>query len=424
MNVVNKDFRDWFLAYHFAEHLKKETPSLLCLLGGEQNAYLHEILQQIGTTRIVRDLSVFAAEKVDDKAIVLLEATPAQPLCSVLHSALPRSTVIWDIAAVYADYEARRLPKDYLLDEFHVVTEDGWMDYTALRDRISAGYIARYIAKRFQCKQHMLFNKLEIETMNRCNGRCAFCPVHYAADPRPFCQMKESLFLRILKQLAELSYTGALGLFSNNEPLLDRRLPYFAQLARKALPDAFLYIYTNGSLLTETNLPGLLQNLDWIHVDCYTDQPILSPQMEHLRKMCQKWNVPSEKISFHLRNRNELLTTRAGTAPNRTQAVTVKSLCPLPFSQMIVRPDGKVSQCCNDALGRTDYGDLNTQTLEEIWFGEPLESLRRDMLSKGRKASPLCYDCDTIFTSLPYEERSLRNESIPFFPDYSNFSDG
>lgn len=32
--------------------------------------------------------------------------------------------------------------------------------------------------------------------------------------------------------------------------------------------------------------------------------------------------------------------------------------CMLPFMQLIVRPDGKVSRCCQDALGRLPWGIL------------------------------------------------------------------
>lgn len=420
MIVVNKDFRDWFLAYHLEQHLQKGTHTLLCLIGGEGNAYLREVLLRYPVVNTIRDLSATAFGQA---ALVILETLPIRQQEAALRSASASGAAVWDIISLYTVYETVRLPTDYLLDEFHTTMEADWLNYTVCRDRISCDYISRYIAKRYQDGQQTLFNKLEIETVNRCNGKCAFCPVNRTADPRPYQRMEESLFLQILGQLEQLSYTGALGIFSNNEPLLDVRFPAFARSARKALPDAFLYIYTNGSLLTEANLPVLLQTLDWIHVDCYTDQPALPPKMEHLRALCQKWNVPPEKISFHLRNPKELLTTRAGTAPNRGSAVAVHSLCPLPFSQMVVRPDGKVSQCCNDALGRATLGDLSCQTLEEVWFGESLESLRKSMLSNGRAGNALCCRCDTIFTCLPYEERSLRDEPVSFFPHHSDLSD-
>ncbi len=417
MNVVNRDFRDWFLAYHLDRRLQIEKPELLCLTAGNENAYMQDVISKYKSMRVVWDLSAFAHEQSSKKVLALLKLPSGQRREDI--AAFACGADVWNIAADYADYESKRLPQDYLLNEFHVGTEADFLDYTTQRDSISAEYIIRYIKKRFIGKQKAFFNKLEIETINRCNGTCSFCPVNQTKDPRPLKRMEERLFSNIIHQLKERSYSGALGLFSNNEPLLDKRLPYFTKLARESLPNAFLYIYTNGILLSEPLLWELLPELDWIHVDCYTGHPELSEEMERLRTLCQKRHVPPEKISFHLRNRNEFLTNRAGTAPNRHQTSEVKSLCTLPFSQMIVRPDGKVSQCCNDALGRATYGDLTVQTLDEVWFGEPMESLRRRLLSAGRKANRLCCGCDTIFTCLSYEERSLRDEPIPFFTDYS-----
>lgn len=407
MHVVHHDFRKWFFAYQLGVRLDAEKPDILCLLGGEPSPYLEEVLSGHRELLVLDDPSTLSCLDGRKKALALLGPLPSDTLRHTLLSSVSDKTSVWDIASKYADYEAERLPRDYVLNEFHYRTESDLAAYTEYRDAISHGYIKRYIHKRYDGTQKVLFNKLEIETINRCNGSCDFCPVNYTHDPRPFRRMDESLFSRIIKQLQALTYSGALALFSNNEPLIDDRLPAFLNLARKALPDAFIYLYTNGILLKEVLLFELLPYLDWIHVDCYTDTPELPQNMERLRQACRERQVPPEKISFHLRNRSELLTTRAGTAPNRSKPLPVRSLCPLPFSQMIIRPDGKVSQCCNDALGQMTLGDLSVQTIEEVWYGKALEALRIAMMNGGRQSCGLCRGCDTIFTSLPYEEWSV-----------------
>lgn len=407
MHVVHHDFRRWFFAYHLGTRLDEQKPNVLCLLGGEPSVYIEEVLSKYPELRILDDPSALSSSDGERKALALLGPMPSDRLKQALETAQSTKTDVWDIASEYADYEAERLPQDYVLNEFHYRTESELATYTARRDAISEGYIRRYICKCYDGMQKVLFNKLEIETINRCNGRCAFCPVNCTRDPRPFRLMDEKLFSNILEQLQALSYSGALALFSNNEPLMDGRLPTFLQLARKSLPNAFIYIYTNGTLLREELLNELFPYLDWIHVDCYTDKPELPKNMDHLRQTCWQRKIPPEKISFHLRNRKELLTTRAGTAPNRGSPLPVHSLCPLPFSQMVIRPDGKVSQCCNDALGQATLGDLTKQSLEDVWYGKALETLRAAMLDGGRQACCLCRGCDTIFTSLPYEERNV-----------------
>lgn len=421
MNVVNKDFRDWFFAYHLSIRLHDKKPDILCLIGGETSVYLRELLINYKDLMITHDISVLLEAQGNLKVIVLI-ALPSSKIQEILRLSA-KNIMIWDLIGEYTDYERVRLPENYVVDEFHFGTEEEFYDYTMRRDAISKGYISHYIKKRHNKVQDVLFNKIEIETMNRCNGFCSFCPVNRKQDPRPFCRMDEALFSKIICQLKDVSYDGALGLFSNNEPLLDNRLPAFAHLARTALPAAFLYIYTNGTLLTEELLSELLSSLDLIHVDCYVNKPELPLDFLKLQRYCIERRIPPEKITFHLRYSKEHLTTRAGTAPNRSMPIKVHSLCPLPFSQMIIRPDGKVSQCCNDALGQMTLGDLNIQTLRQIWFGRPFESLRSSMLSGGRDGNVLCRNCDTIFTCLPYEERSQRDDSIPIFPDHTCVSD-
>lgn len=92
---------------------------------------------------------------------------------------------------------------------------------------------------------------VEIETINRCNNDCSFCPVSKENDLREPMRMPEELFYKIIDELAEMEYKGYLSLFSNNEPLLDTRILDFLAYAVEKLPDAVHAMYTNGMLLTK-----------------------------------------------------------------------------------------------------------------------------------------------------------------------------
>lgn len=49
-------------------------------------------------------------------------------------------------------------------------------------------------------------------------------------------------------------------------------------------------------------------------------------------------------------------------------------ICKLPFTDISIKRDGRVRVCCyNEKI----LGDLNTQTLEEIWNGAEYQELRR-----------------------------------------------
>lgn len=62
---------------------------------------------------------------------------------------------------------------------------------------------------------------------------------------------------------------------------------------------------------------------------------------------------------------------------------------------MIVRPDGKVSLCCNDPLGKYSLGDLNEQSIKEVWYGEQYNTIRNKIIS-GRKNLDKCNRCDVF----------------------------
>ena len=98
-----------------------------------------------------------------------------------------------------------------------------------------------------------------------------------------------------------------------------------------------------------------------------------------------------------MRKKNQKLNTRAGSAPNRINEENKfrpQSPCILPFTQMIIRPDGTATKCCNDPLSKITLGDLNHQTLREIWRGKAYQELRKEMYFNGRQNIPGCEFCD------------------------------
>ena len=105
----------------------------------------------------------------------------------------------------------------------------------------------------------------------------------------------------------------------------------------------------------------------------------------------------SNKVSIHLRKYNEVLSTRGGQSPNNQAQKELNIGCTKPFYQLIIRPDGKVSLCCNDAYGKYTMGDASTERLEDIWQGDKYHDLRQKFLQGGRQAvQGICRYCDTI----------------------------
>lgn len=239
---------------------------------------------------------------------------------------------------------------------------------------------------------------IEIETINRCNGLCAFCPVNRNLDKRDLKKMDDNLFFDIINQLHDMDYCGSIGLYSNNEPLLDKRLEKFAEYARIKLPNAVLYIDTNGTLLNQERFERLMRSLDYMIIDNYSDDLQYIPQINSLLPIIESKEY-SSRVYVCLRKQNELLNNRGGISENRTKSIfKMKSGCVFPFEQMVIRPDGKISLCCNDATGELTLGDLNENTISEIWENEAFSMIRTKMLN-GRQNITKCQSCDTL---VPY----------------------
>ncbi|MBQ8625902.1 MAG: SPASM domain-containing protein [Agathobacter sp.] len=241
-----------------------------------------------------------------------------------------------------------------------------------------------------------LFEHIEIETYNRCNGVCDFCPVSVKAESRKKCLMDIELFKKIIDELADLNYSGRLCLFSNNEPFLDSRIIELHKYARKMLPNARMHLYTNGTLLTLDKFIEIMKYLDELIIDNYNQELKLIPNARRIKEYCEEHPELIERVTIVLRKPKEILATRGGDAPNRHEKISYENTkCVNPFRQMIVRPDGKVSLCCNDPLGKNTMGDLNRSSVTEVWYGEEFRKVR-EALAKGRQYWPHCKYCDVF----------------------------
>lgn len=241
-----------------------------------------------------------------------------------------------------------------------------------------------------------LFNHIEIETINRCNGSCSFCPINHNVDPREKKIMDTSLFENIVEQLAAMDYAGRFATFSNNEPLLDERIIDFNRYARKRLPKARMHLFTNGTLLTLDKFIALTEVLDELIIDNYQQELQLIKPCQEIAAYCKEHPWLARKVTIVLRKPHEVLTSRGGNAPNRKNVGDYgKDRCILPFRQMIVRPDGKISLCCNDAVGKYTLGDLKKESLLDIWNG-PRFAMVRKCLYEGRENWGNCRNCDAF----------------------------
>jgi len=239
---------------------------------------------------------------------------------------------------------------------------------------------------------------VNIETINRCNGKCSFCSANSKNEKRPYKIMNDRLFEKIIDELSEFNYSNFICLYVNNEPFLDKRMPEMLKLVRTRLPYSTVLVFTNGTLLTKEILDGVADCVDIMHVNNYNDTYELTKSSrviyDHIKK--NESHYSNMNVVIQLRYIHEYLTNRAGTAPNRSATKKViKVPCILPFTDLTIFPDGIVGLCCNDALEKTNFGDVNKQNVLEIFHGNNLKKLR-EMMYNGRNCVQFCKHCDYI----------------------------
>jgi radical SAM protein with 4Fe4S-binding SPASM domain len=83
--------------------------------------------------------------------------------------------------------------------------------------------------------------------------------------------------------------------------------------------------------------------------------------------------------------------------------------CPYPWATLHVASNGDVVACSRDLERKTVLGNLLRQSLPEIWNGEPMQALRRNLRDRHPERSGACANCDLPYDGSKYTMRNLIN---------------
>ena len=272
-----------------------------------------------------------------------------------------------------------------------------------IRDRRSEDYIRERLAAQEERPIYPLY--VAIETVNRCNGTCAFCPANKYAEKRPYAMMSDELFHKILSEIAEWpDWHGVFSLYVNNEPFIDPRMPELLKESRKALPNALMLLFTNGSLLTDKKMDVIADNVDVCYINNYSEEYKLNPRVqsacEYVKRNEERFR--NVKIVIQKRYSKEVLTSRAGNSPNKPKATTaVAAPCLIPYTDLTIYPGGQVGLCCSDVLETQNFGNCSEDTLLNIYNGAKMRAVRKAM-KDGRDKLPICKGCDFIDSGIRF----------------------
>jgi len=248
-----------------------------------------------------------------------------------------------------------------------------------------------------QYREDAIFRKVFIETISYCNNDCAFCPASTKAGAKsPDNFMPEDLYLKILNELAGISFSGAVAFHCNNEPLLDRRLASWIKIARNLLKENFFYLYTNAILLDIKLARQLFDaGLNRIIIDNYDDNHALIPS---LRSFMKDAHSLAGEVIVNYRLKHSYLGNRAGESPNAGFFLKepLKIICMRPLTEIAIGYDGSVPLCCADGLWKVTMGNVKKSSLKDIWFSDFFKRIKESLAKGDRSCTEICKVCDAL----------------------------
>lgn len=274
--------------------------------------------------------------------------------------------------------------------------------------------------------------KVQIETTTACNANCIMCP--HSSIKRVKGHMPYQLFKKIIDECARhAGRVAEVYPFLNGELFLTPNWEDYLAYAREKLPAARLIVFTNGSLLDEANAGKLLEiapdalnvSFDGTNKEVYESirrnlkfeeveanirafmakrgagasaRPLVSVSVIEMASTAAgipsfrtKWEKIADKVSV------EPYNTWTGDVADRGvkgRPARARVPCPRLWHNLTVLNSGKVALCCLDYDGKNELGDLNTQSIEEVWKGKALLEKRRLHEAGLYAETGLCRDCD------------------------------
>ena len=249
-------------------------------------------------------------------------------------------------------------------------------------------YLKKYFAEN---GNYPMFSQVLLETRTDCNRKCKFCPqAHFS---RPSKSMDWNVFTKVIDELAEMEFSGRVALYMTNEPLIEPRLMEMVKYARIKSARFFIDITTNGKNLSSKLLDELfLQGLDNININDYRSDRKSSPDKisKSLEKTIRDFKS-NPKVTYNKRSTVEVLSNYAGTIKDSKRKLLSK-FCNYPFRKLAISAEGNIILCCNDYLYKTNFGNVLSENLSNIWNSEELNNCRNNLLNEIRDG--ICKGCD------------------------------
>jgi len=279
-----------------------------------------------------------------------------------------------------------------------------------------------------------------------CNFHCKFCPTGHKnlIDDSNYSRsvMDLNLFKKVIDSLNEFSQPiKVLRLNKIGEPLINKDIAKMISYAKKSGCVEYIDFATNGSLFNQNLITELIDaGLDRLNISI---EGISSKQYKDTCKVDIDFDQLVEKIKWLYGNKGNCEITikipknylsaddeklfystfenhcdkifvenlspiwpefdmdeYAGVKDSNTsqygQTLQDKLVCTYIFYSMAINADGTVSACCPDWAEKLIIGNVNNQSVKDIWNSKELLDLQKQHLDGRRCDNETCKSCGHI----------------------------
>jgi len=252
---------------------------------------------------------------------------------------------------------------------------------------------------------------IQFESSTACNAKCIFCPLYDMTRTKGF--MSDDLFHKIIKEGKEMKARVFLP-FLNGEPFLFPKIwEWFDYMEREEVKVA---LYTNAErldvdrLIKYSNIELVNCSFNGATKETY-DKVMRGPDFEKTKKNIENLikkasfkvtvsfvrveeNVHEIELFKKMWGKNAICNpfiNWAGVKHSSLEKKGNKKPCKHLLNHLTILWDGRVALCCMDHEGRVILGDINKQSLSEVWNSFLSLRERHHLLDFDM---PLCRDCD------------------------------